>query len=350
VKYFRLTVLIALVAAAAAIPTLAQETELTVIDEGVVQVNDVVITLSRINREVNNAVDSLVREGKTREAATQEIESKKGRLIASIIEEELIMQKGKELNMERDVEARINQQFVQQKDELKLKSLDELFTAMRQQGIDPDDIRNALRSQITREWVFQSQVDDRVRFGITDDEIKKYFEAHKDQFTQPATITLSEIFLSFAGSNVEAVRTRAKDIVARLRAGEEFAKVAVENSDRPNVAEDKGSVGTIELAQLSEIFRKPLENVKVGGVSDPVELDEGIEILRVDARTAQGTESNFDENKVRLAILREKVPPERKKYMKSLKEDAYIKIADSYRPIVTPFLNDETPNDTTASN
>jgi len=321
-----------------------------VIDQGVVQVNDVVITLSRINREVTNAIDSLVREGKTKEAAAQEIESKKGRLIASIIEEELVMQKGKELNMERDVEARINQQFVQQKDELKLKSLDELFAAMRQQGIDPDDIRRALRSQITREWVFQSQVDDQVRWGISDKDVKDYFEQHKAEFTAPATITLSEIFLSFAGSNVDAVRTKAKDIVAKLRSGEEFAKVAIENSDRPSVAQDKGSVGTIEVSQLSETFIKPLENVKVGGISDPIELDEGIEILRVDGKTAQGTESNFDENKVKIAILRERVPPARKNYMKILKDDAYIKIADSYRPIVTPFLNDDTPEDTTASN
>ncbi len=348
-KIFRYTLFLALIVAVVAIPVFAQETELTVIDEGVVQVNDVVITLSRINRDVNNAVDSLVREGKSREEAAKEIESKKGRLIASIIEEELIIQKGKELNMERDVEARINQQFIQQKDELKLKSLDELFAAMRQQGIDPDDIRVALRSQITREWVFQSQVDDQVRWGISDQDIKDYFEKHKDQFTQPATITLSEIFLSFAGSNVEVIRTKANDLVAKLRAGEEFAKLAVANSDRPSVADDKGAVGTVELSQLSEVFKKPLENVKVGGISDPIELDEGIEIIRVDGRTAQGTESNFDENKVRLALLRERVPPARKKYMSGLKSDAYIKIADAYRPIVTPFLNDDAPEDTTAS-
>ena len=348
-KLFRNTVLAAFVAILAAAPAFAQETEVTVIDEGVVQVNDVVITLSRINREINNAIESLVREGKTKEEAAAEIDGQKGQLIANLIMEELIMQKGKELGMERDVEARINQQFIQQKDELKLKSLDDLFTAMKEQGIDPDDIRSALRSQITREWVFQSQVDDQVRWGISDDEIKQYYEAHKDDFTEPATVTLSEIFLSFAGKNTEAQRAKAKEIVARLRAGEEFGKIAVENSDRPNVAEDKGSVGTLQLSQLADKFKNAIENVKVGGVSDPIELDEGIEVLRVDARTAQGKESTFDENKVRVAILKERVPPARKKYLQTLKDDAYIKIAESWRPIVTPFLKDDTQEETTAS-
>ena len=78
-------------------------------------------------------------------------------------------------------------------------------------------------------------------------------------------------------------------------------------------------------------------------------VTEGIEILKVDARTAQGSESSFDENKVRIAILRERVPPARKRYIKVLKDEAYIKISESYRPIVTPFLNDEAPADTTAS-
>lgn len=327
-------------------PAVAQETQVTVIDEGVVQVNEVVITLSRINREINNAIDSLVREKKmTREEAKKEIEAKKGRVIASLIEEELIMQKGKELGMENDVEARVNQQFIQQKDQLGFKSLDELFAAMRSEGIDPDDIRAALRSQITRQWVFQSQVDEQVGWSITEEEIKNYFEQHKDEFIKPATVTLSEIFLSFAGADPAAVRQKAKDIVAKLRAGGDFKKLAVENSDRPNVAETKGLVGTFEADRLADEFRDPVAKTKAGQVTDPVELTQGVEILRVDAKTDKGTEGNFDEEKVKLAMLKERVPPARKKYLETLREEAYIKIADSYRPLVTPFLNDGSAED-----
>ncbi|HUF03783.1 MAG TPA: peptidylprolyl isomerase [Aridibacter sp.] len=348
-KFIKLFIAPAAITLFLLVPAFGQETELTVVDESVAQVNDVVITLSRINRELDNAVESMVREGKSREDAKAEIESKRGRLIASIIEEELIMQKGKELGMERDVEARINQQFVQQKDEMKFASLDELFAAMRAQGIDPDDIRVNLRSQITRQWVFQTQVDEQVRWNITEKDIQAYFEKHKEKFTEPATVTLSEIFLSFAGKDVEQVRQRAKDIVARLSAGEEFTKVAVETSDRVNVAENKGSVGLFEMDRLAEVFKAPVASTAVGGVTDPIEITEGIEILRVDAKTEQGTESNFDKDKVLQAIMEEQVPPARKKYLQFLKDDAYIKLAERYRPLVSPFLDDEGPEETTAS-
>ncbi|HLM60292.1 MAG TPA: hypothetical protein VK308_05795, partial [Pyrinomonadaceae bacterium] len=58
----------------------AQETEAKVVDEVVAQVNEGVITLSQIKREMKDAIDSLVKEGKTPEQAKTEIEGKQGEL------------------------------------------------------------------------------------------------------------------------------------------------------------------------------------------------------------------------------------------------------------------------------
>ena len=46
----------------------------------------------------------------------------------------------------------------------------------------------------------------------------------------------------------------------------------------------------------------------------------------------------FDEGAVRLAMTNEKIVDEQKKFMKELREDAYIKISENYRPIVSPIL------------
>ncbi len=67
-------------------PAFAQETEAVVVDEVVAQVNDGVITLSRIKREIKSSIDSIVAEGKmTKEQAKTEVESKQGELIANLI-------------------------------------------------------------------------------------------------------------------------------------------------------------------------------------------------------------------------------------------------------------------------
>ena len=322
----------------------AQETELKVVDEVVAQVNDGVITLSRVKREMNEAIDSFVQEGKkTREQAKIEIESKQGELIAGIINEELLLQKGKELGVEAEVEAQINQRFLEIMKQQNIKSLDALYKEMEKTGINPENIRDLWRKQITRDVVLQREVDSKLYFGWSPKEVKGYYDANRAKFTKPETISLSEIFLGFAGRDEAAVREKAKQIVAQLRSGADFAKLAVENSDRPGVNENKGKAGTVNIKELDERFAKPLQNVQAGGVSDPIEIVEGIEILRVDARTKASSESFFDEAEVRKAMTYERIPAERKKYMSTLRREAYIKINDTYRPIVAPFLvNEET--------
>jgi peptidyl-prolyl cis-trans isomerase SurA len=314
----------------------AQESEPVVIDEVVAQVNEGVVTLSRIKREIKDATDALVRQGKTPEVAKAEIESRQGELIANIINEELILQKGKELGI--DVEGDINQRFLQIMKEQNIKTLDALKGEMRKAGIDPEELRESWRKQITRDYVLQREVDSKIYFGLSNKEIKDYYEKNKVKFSKPETVTLSEIFLSFAGRDENAVMEKARQLVAQLRGGADFAKLAVENSERPNVKDTKGKLQTFKVAELNETFAAPLKTVKIGDVTDPIRIDEGIEILRVDSRQAASTESVFDDDEVRKAITYERLPAERKKFMATLRKDSYIKISESYKPIVAPVL------------
>ncbi len=317
----------------------AQETETKVVDEVVAQVNEGVITLSQVKREMNEAIDSLVKEGKkSPEDAKTEIEAKQGELIAGIINEELLIQKGKDIGVDADVDAQINGRFLEIMKQQNIKTLDALYKVMGETGVDPQAIREMWRKQIVRDTVMQREVDSKVFYGWTPKEVKAYYEANKAKFTKPETIGISEIFLSLAGRDEAAVKEKAKQLVTQIRGGADFAKLAVENSERPNVAETKGKVGTLNVKDLDRTFAEPLKNVKVSGVSEPIEMPEGIEILRVDERTNASADSFYDEQEVRKVLTYEKLPDERKKFMSNLRGDAYIKISDTYRPMVSPIL------------
>lgn len=326
----------------------AQESELKVVDEVIAQVNDGVITLSRIKREMNTIVDALVAEGKTREQATAEIQAKQGELIANIINEELILQKGKELGVESDADASVNQRFVDIMKQQNLKTLDSLYAEMEKGGLNPQDVREGWRRQFIKDIVLQREVDSKTYWGWSAKEIKAYYEKHKEKFTKPEILTLSEIFLSFAGRDENAVRDKAKMLVKQLREGADFVKIVLENSDRQDVKDTKGSVGTVtlpELKQISEKFVGPIAATKAGGISEPVEMVEGIEIFRVDERKEASKEAFFDESEVRKAMTYEVIPEERRKFLISLRGEAYIKINDTYRPLVSPILSVEAKPD-----
>ncbi|CAN5315252.1 peptidylprolyl isomerase [soil metagenome] len=321
--------------------TFAQETETKVVDEVVAQVNDSVITLSGVKREVKEIVAQLVKDGKTQEQAQAEVDSKMGELIANLINEELLLQKGKEIGVDQEVDAEINQRFLQMMQQNNMRSLDKLFEAMRAENVDPDQIRELWRKQITKDTVMQRDVDYKIYWGWSAKELKEYYEKNKAKFTKPETVTISEIFLSFAGRSEVSVREKAKKIVEQIRAGGDFEKIAIENSERQDVQKNKGKVGVLKVAELTPNFAVPLKSLKIGEITDPIEVTEGIEILRLDERSAASNDSVFDENEVRKVMTYEVLPAERKKYLATLRDDSYIKINETYRPIVSPILFSE---------
>ena len=127
--------------------------------------------------------------------------------------------------------------------------------------------------------------------------------------------------------------------VADLRAGADFQKLVIENSDRPDAAKTKGKVDTLPVKDLNEKYAGAVKGVKVGSYTDPIEADDtGVSILRVDELTAASNESQFDESAVRLEMMKENIAPEPKKFMATLRGESYIKINDAYRPLVSPIL------------
>ena len=338
-KFNRYILLASLCFASFPLAAFAQETETKVVDEVVAQVNDGVITLSRIRRESKDIVDAKVQSGEKREDAQKAVDGKQGELIANLINEELLIQKGKEIGIDDEVEASLNQRFVDIMKQYDLKTLDALYEEMRKQNVDPVEMREVWRKQATREKVLQREVQSKLYWDKSPKQLREYYEKHKEKFTKPETVTLSEIYLNFAGRDEAATRSKAKELVSKAKNGADFVKLVLENSDRPEAAKNKGQSEPIPVKELDQKFALAIKDLKVGGVTDPIEVDAlGITIIRVDERVAASNESQFDENAVRLEMMKEELPDKQKKFMSDLRTEAYIKISETYRPLVSPIL------------
>lgn len=337
-RFFRHLSIAAAASLVLSVSAFGQETQTRVVDEVVAQVNDGVITLSRIKREMKDIIETWIKEGKTREEAQKMADEKQGELIASLINEELLIQKAKESGLEGDIEASINQRIKEIMDEYKLKTVDALYQEMEKSGVNPNDLKETWRKQATRDRVIQREVQSKVYWGFTGKDLKEYYEKNKSKFTKPEMVSFSEIFLGYAGREEPAVKEKAKQVLAQLKAGADFDKLAKEN-DPGLVTRGTGKLEKLVVNDLVDTIKKPLAGLKVGEFTAPIEVDQmGVVILRVDEREKASDESVFDENAVRLAMMQERFPDEQKKFMAKLRENAYIKINDSYRPIVSPIL------------
>jgi len=254
--------------------------------------------------------------------------------------------------MDSEIENAINQRFVEIMKENNVRTIEALYEEMRKQNIDPQDVREMWRKQIIRERVIQREVQAKTYWEPTATQVKEYFEANKAKFTKPETISFTELFLGYAGRPDEAsVLAKANELVQQIRGGANFDEIAKANGDKPIVAPNtNGKTEKANAETLNDVLKGPLKATKIGDVTEPIVINDlGVLILRVDSREAASSESFFDENAIRGAMLQERFPEAQKKFFISLRENAYIKIADSYRPIVAPILFAEERKDKAVS-
>ncbi|HEX7331471.1 MAG TPA: peptidyl-prolyl cis-trans isomerase [Pyrinomonadaceae bacterium] len=346
-KYFAVAAFLAL---AFLVPSnaFAQEGEMTVVDEVIVQINDDVITLSQLKLEMKELVEELKRSGKTEQQAQEEVAKRQSEMIATLINEKLLLQKGKEMDIANDIEAEVNRRMLGIANDQGITSIEKLYEMMRASGYNPEDVRRTMRTEMMKRAVLEQEVDRRVYLGFSSEEVKKYYEAHPDKFRKPESIKLSEIYLSTAGKDPAAVKARALELVAQIRAGADFRAIAAANSEREKngqrtAPQDGGSVGEFDVPNLRDDLMNALKDVKAGGVSEPIQLADGFQIIRVDARTPGAATPTFNDSRVREAMLMERQGKERDTYLQTLRNEAFIKVTEAYRAGVEPLLKIQAP-------
>ena len=326
----------------------AQEGETQVVDEVIAQVNDDVITLSMLKKETKERIEALKQSGMTEQQAMDEVAKRQNELIATLINEKLLLQRGKELDLANDVEAEVNRRMLDIANSQGITSIEKLYEAMRQSGLVPEDVRRTMRTEMMKQAVLQQEVDRKVYLGFSSEEVKKYYDEHPDKFRKPESVKLSEIYLLTTGKDEAAVKARALELVTQARAGADFGALAAANSEREKngqrtAPQDKGYVGEFDVPNLREDLGAALKDVKAGGVTEPIRTNEGFQILRVDARTPPGTTPTFNDNRVRETMLLERQPKEREAFLQSLRNEAFIKVTDTYRAGVDPLLKIQAP-------
>ena len=318
---------------------LAQEGEPVVVDEVIAQVNDGVVTLSQLKREMKERIDTLKQNGMTDQQANDDVQKHKAELIALLINEQLLLQKGKETDLTERVESEVNKRMLETAKQNGINSMDKLCEAMQQSGMSCEEVRRTLRTEIMKQAVFEGEVDSKIFYGLTPQELRDYFEKNKSKFLKPESVELSEIFLSLAGKPEADVKARAMQLADQARKGADFCTLATAYTERPATEGKKPcKVGLFQTNDLRPDIAGAIKDVKAGGISEPLKSDEGYQILRVDTRQAGSNTPTFNENNVRLAITAERSPKAHEDYLQKLRDEAFIKVAKNYSESVQPLL------------
>jgi peptidyl-prolyl cis-trans isomerase SurA len=250
-------------------------------------------------------------------------------IMVDAVDEMLVVQRGKELGY-RLGDDQFKSVLDNIKKENKMESEEQFQAALKAENMTLADLRRNLERQMIQQRVQQNEVLGKI--GVTDDEARRYYEAHLNEFTTPPSVTLREILVAVStdtkGLNVatdEAANARAEEIRKRVTSGgESFEKLAAEVSDSPSKA-NAGLIGPLSVNDISPELRKLIESMKPGDISELVRTPRGYQILKLETITPTQT-LTVDQAREQISerVFTDKRKAEFQKYLQKLRTQAII--------------------------
>ncbi|MGC2403945.1 MAG: peptidyl-prolyl cis-trans isomerase, partial [Acidobacteriaceae bacterium] len=298
-----------------------------VVEEIVARINDQIVTQSDYNR----AADQLDAEAKQQGVPAAQVQQKKADLLRDLIDQQLLLSKGKELGITGETE------LIKELDNIRkqnhLDSMEDLEKAAQQQGVSYEDFKANIRNGIITRQVVRDEVGRRI--SMTPAEVQQYFKAHESEFAQPESVTLNEILIPTPAKaaseqadapDVAAAQAKADAIAAKLASGAKFEDLA---KTEPTDPTDPKLVvlGDFHRGQLAKEIEDKAFALNTGQHTQPIRTKQGFIILQVSQHNAGGDASFKQvEPQVEEAIFMERMQPKLREYLTQLREEAAIDI------------------------
>lgn len=290
-----------------------------IIDKVAVVVNNEVVTRREIDRIMQPALEqySNIYSG---DQLISKLEELRQKVMQQLIEDKLVLCEAKKAGIEvdqKDIDARI--------DEMKKRvgSTAEFERALSMQNLTLKDLKTRYKEQLMSRKMIEKKIGGKVT--MTPVEVIEYFNEHANEFVKPAQLTLYNILIRPKEyEDPSATARRAKEVLKRVKEGEDFAELARKYSEGPN-ATDGGLMENVKKGDLMPEIEKVVFNLKEGQTSDIIQTSLGYHIFKVEDMTEETPLSLQDVKRdVEERLFHEKANERLKSWIDELKKSAYI--------------------------
>jgi len=329
--YRRLIVLWAASFSAAASLSVLAGADIHIVEEIVAKVNGDIITRGELLHTQQEIEADLRQQGATGERLQQAVKARAGDALRDQIDQLLLVQKAKDLNL--SVDAEVTKRLAEMQVRSGLADPDKFHDFVREQmGMPFEDFKQQVKNQLLTQRVISEEVSSRI--AIPDAEKRKYYEQHKSEFVRDEEVFLQQILISTDGKTpdqIKAAEKKAKDLTDRARKGEKFSDLATTNSDDLETARNGGELPPFKRGQLM----KPIEDIVFkqpkGYITDPIKVPNGFLVLKVVDRHEKGLASYEEvEDEITGRIVMPQMNAKVRTYLTKLREDAFLEIKKGY--------------------
>jgi peptidyl-prolyl cis-trans isomerase SurA len=306
--------------------------DVTLMEEIICKVNGDIITRGEMAHDKKMLESDLRQQGLSGARLNEAINDGSKNILREKIDQLLLVQKAKELDIK--VDSELNKQMLDIQRTTKIVDPEKFQEYVRQMtGTPYEDYKAEIKNSLLREKVVREEISRKIMFK--QDELQKYYNEHKDEFMRQERVFLREIIVSTENKDaagIAAAEKKAKDLVLRARKGERFAEMAQANSDASNAAQG-GEMPSFQKEDLREDLAKAIWNQSRGYVTDPIKVESpnGFAIFKVEEHQKAGL-AEFEEvqYEVQDKLFRPKMQPALREYMTKLRAVAFLEIKPGY--------------------
>ena len=304
--------------------------DVSTVEEIIAKCNGDIITRNDIERSRKELAEMLRRDGATGVNFQTAFNDRDKNLLRDRIDQLLLTQKAKDLDIKVDTEVSKRMAMIQKDSGI---ADPEKFQAYvkEQTGMPYEDYKQEMKNDMMRQRVIRQEVGSKV--NIKHDEIEKYYNEHKSEFVRQERIFLREILVSTENKDaagVAAAEKKAKDLTSRARRGERFPEMARDNSDAVT-AKGYGELPPFKKGELSKLLEDQVWSQPKGYVTDPIKIDAGFEILRVEDHQKAGQADLADvENEIMEKMYEPRMAPKVREYLTELRQSAFLEIKSDW--------------------
>jgi peptidyl-prolyl cis-trans isomerase SurA len=317
----------------------------TVVEEIIARVNNEIVTRTEYVRSRDQLKQEVQQQDPSN--ADRAFAEKQRDVLRDLIDQQLLLQKGKDLGITGDTE--LVKRLDEMRKQMNLGTMEELEKAAEAQGASYEDFKQNLRNQIVTQRVIGQEVGSHL--AMNKDDVKKFYDQHKAEMERPEQVRLSEILIApktpaKPAANADAkpdppseaeteaalaaAQAKAQDVLEQIHKGGKFADLAKKYSDGPS-AKDGGDLSYFKRGTLSKELEDKVFALKAGEVTDVIRTKQGYVILQASEHQMAGIPSMKEvEPRIQDELYMEKLQPALRAFLSTLREEAFIDIKSGY--------------------
>jgi peptidyl-prolyl cis-trans isomerase SurA len=219
-------------------------------------------------------------------------------------------------------------------------SKEEFERKLTEQGLTREALRQEIRQSLLVTKLINKDISSRL--SVSDAEIADFYQRNQSRFNVPETAYhLAQIEVTPVrtpdlrnlknddATNPAAAERKIQALYARLRAGNDFAKLAQEYSEDPRTSSGGGDMGFIPASSLEQDppLKRAVQSIKVGEISDIIRTPSGYHIVKLLGREERGQRTLDDpavKNAIRQSLMNGKEEMLRTAYIENLRNRAKV--------------------------